>query len=327
MLRHTSSSMLRFEDALATILSLGSLSCLRPAMETARLEDADGRVLASDLIAACDLPTTEMRGGDGYLPTARIQRAEELPLGAVALTKGTRLRPAHLALAHALGYRELSVAARPVVTVVSAAAGPPASLAFALRASALRAGATVNATSDDAVDVAASLPASDVVITTTSLARASGLRASLHAAGASMDTWRIAIKPGSLLGVGTFTREGRRPTVILSLGDNPASALVGFALFAVPLLRNLQGDAHPFPAFARAHLTRAHAHDPGLLELARATVGQAERGYTATTLGGQPGGGILSMARADALVCITEDANGAHAADDVDLLLMSDLCG
>jgi molybdopterin biosynthesis enzyme len=33
------------------------------------------------------------------------------------------------------------------------------------------------------------------------------------------------------------------------------------------------------------------------------------------------------MAQADALVCIPEDATGVGAGDEVDVLLMSDLCG
>jgi molybdopterin biosynthesis enzyme len=33
------------------------------------------------------------------------------------------------------------------------------------------------------------------------------------------------------------------------------------------------------------------------------------------------------MAQADALVCIPEHASGVGAGDDVDVLLLSDLCG
>lgn len=294
--------MLRFEEALAKILALASPTTL----ETARLEGADGRVLGTDVVAPTDLPAAEMRGGDGYAPTARIQRGEELVAGAVAITKGTRLRPAHLALAHALGYRELPVHARPAVAIVS-----DASIAVALRASAERAGARARVFEEDEAEAAFAW--ADVVVTSPAMARASG---------GSFETWRVAIKPGAVVGVGKTSR-----AIVLAPSDNPASALVAFALFGVPLLRAMQGDAHPFPAFARARLTRAHAHDPGLLELARASLGQAEHGYTVTTLGGQPGGGILSMARADALVCITEEANGVHAGDEVDILLMSDLAG
>ena len=52
----------------------------------------------------------------------------------------------------------------------------------------------------------------------------------------------MAIKPGKPLAV------GRSPSAhVLGLPGNPASALVTFALFGLPLLRALQGDARPLP--------------------------------------------------------------------------------
>jgi molybdopterin molybdotransferase len=103
--------------------------------------------------------------------------------------------------------------------------------------------------------------------------------------------------------------------------------MITFAVFGIPLLRALQGDTKPFPAFARARMTRAHAHDPGRLELARGVVSQADAGFLVTTLGNQASGAATTMAQADALVCIPEDAAGVGAGDEVDVLLLSDLCG
>ena len=153
------------------------------------------------------------------------------------------------------------------------------------------------------------------------------VRPALDAVGVKLDFWRVAIKPGKPLAIGTFRRAGRRDAIVVGVPGNPASAMVTFALFGVPLLRALQGDARPFPAFARARMTRAHAHDPGRLEFARAVVSQADAGFSVTTLGNQASGAVTTMAQADALVCIPEDATGVGAGDEVDVLLMSDLCG
>src|SRR5262249_31994249 len=56
-------TMLRFEDALARILALGA-----PPLERERvaIEDADGRVLAEDLLAEGDLPAFDYSAMDGY---------------------------------------------------------------------------------------------------------------------------------------------------------------------------------------------------------------------------------------------------------------------
>ena len=53
---------------------------------------------------------------------------------------------------------------------------------------------------------------------------------------------------------------------------------------------------------------------------------QAERGFSVATLGNQASGASTTMAQADALVCIPEDATGVGAGDEVDILLLSDLC-
>jgi molybdopterin molybdotransferase len=137
----------------------------------------------------------------------------------------------------------------------------------------------------------------------------------------------VAIKPGKPLAIGRFARAGKRDAIVVGLPGNPASAMITFAIFGVPLLRAMQGDARPFPSFARARMTRAHAHDPGRLELARAVVSQADEGFLVTTLGNQASGAVTTMAQADALVCIPEAATGVGAGDEVDVLLMSDLGG
>ncbi len=408
--------MLRFEDALARILALGSPPL---AGETVDLEEAEGRVLAEDLTASVDLPGFDYSSMDGYavrtrdldgeppyrLPvegesrtgvvpaalepgtTMRIftgaaipsgadavmmqenvardgeravlvartrpgqnirRRGDDLAAGAIALTRGTRLRPAHLALAAALDRAQVLVAKRPKVTVLSTGdelrrpgTDPipgtiPESITVALRATSRRAGAVTHpspflrderAATERAF--AAALDASDVLVTVggVSVGDHDLVRPSLEAVGVQLDFWRVAIKPGKPIAIGTFARPGRRDALVIGLPGNPASAMVTFALFGVPLLRALQGDARPFPAFARARMTRAHAHDAGRLEFARAVVSRAEAGLSVTTFGNQASGAVTTMAQADALVCIPEAATGVGAGDEVDVLLMSDLCG
>jgi molybdopterin molybdotransferase len=276
------------------------------------------------------------------------RRGADIAAGRVALAKGVRLRPAHLSLAAAIDRAHVPVAIRPIVTILAtgdelrrpgtdAVPGTiPESNTIALRAMARRAGAQTRAqpyVRDERAATerafAAALDESDVLVTIggVSVGDHDLVRPALEAVGVKLDFWRVAIKPGKPLAIGRFPRSGRRDAIVVGLPGNPASAMITFAIFGVALLRAMQGDAKPFPAFARARMTRPHAHDPGRLELARAVITQADHGYSVTTLGNQASGAVTTMAQADALVCIPEAATGIGAGDDVDVLLMSDLCG
>jgi molybdopterin molybdotransferase len=276
------------------------------------------------------------------------RRGEDLARGAVAIAKGTRLRPAHLALIAALDHSHVPVAQRPDVAILATGdelrrpgTDPlpgtiPESNTVALRAMARRSGANARAlpyVRDDRAATerafASALADADVVITIggVSVGDHDLVRPALEAVGVLLDFWRVAIKPGKPLAVGRFAREGRREAIVLGLPGNPASAMVTFALFGVPLLRALQGDQRPFPPLGRARMTRAHAHDPGRLEFVRASLTQGDDGLRATTFGNQASGAITSMAQANALVCIPADSGGVPAGAEVDVLLLSDLSG
>lgn len=409
--------MLRFEEALARILALGS-----PALPIERvpIDDLDGRVLGEDLVAHVDLPAFDYSAMDGYavraqdlagqlpvrlpvsgesrtgnLPgalapnramriftgaaipaggdtvvmqenvtrdgdeaifTARSRigqhvrrRGEDLATGEVAIPRGTRLRPAHLALVAALDQAEAAVTARPTVAILATGdelrrpgTDPiPGTIAesntFALRAMTRRAGGLCRAlpfVRDDRSATerafALALDEADVLVTIggVSVGDHDLVRPALEAVGVQLDFWRVAMKPGKPLAVGRFARRGRRDAIVLGLPGNPASAMVTFALFGVPLLRALQGDARPFPVPLRARMARAHAHDPGRLEFVRATIAYDPEGrLVATTASNQASGAVTTMAHAEALVLVPAEANGIPAGAEIDVLLMSDLYG
>jgi len=62
------------------------------------------------------------------------------------------------------------------------------------------------------------------------------VRAALASAGAALDFWKVAARPGKPV---AFGRMGR--TLVFGLPGNPASALVAFELYARPALRALAG--------------------------------------------------------------------------------------
>ncbi|MHA6722684.1 molybdopterin molybdotransferase MoeA [Sphingomonas sp. RS2018] len=68
------------------------------------------------------------------------------------------------------------------------------------------------------------------------------VRPALEAAGATIDFWRIALRPGKPMMAGRM-----RDTVVLGLPGNPVSAFVTATLFLRPLVAALGGASAPFP--------------------------------------------------------------------------------
>ena len=73
---------------------------------------------------------------------------------------------------------------------------------------------------------------------------------------------------------------------------------------------------------------QALIHDPGRLEVARATIGHGASGeLLVTTLGNQASGAVTSMAQADALALVPAEEGSVPAGAEVDVLLIADLAG
>jgi len=235
------------------------------------------------------------RDGDALRFTARpklrqhVRRAgEDLKRGAVAVASGTRLTPGALALAAMQDRAEIVVARRPRVTIVCTgdelrapggerfAASIPESNSAPLAAFARQAGASVRIAPlvrDDPGEtqraIEQALDGTDVLLTVggVSVGDHDVVRPSLERAGVLLDFWKVAIKPGKPLAV------GRSAGVhVLGLPGNPASALVTFVVFGMPLLRAMQGDTRPVAMRLVARLASARKRSPDRLELARATL-------------------------------------------------------
>ncbi|MDB4995029.1 MAG: Molybdopterin biosynthesis protein MoeA [Myxococcaceae bacterium] len=269
------------------------------------------------------------------------RRGEDLTRGAVAIANGTRLRAAHLGVVAAADLAWLTVARRPVVTLlatgdelrVPGTADRPGTIAesncVALRAMAERAGARAIvgpfvpdevAATERAIDDA--LASSDVVVTIggVSVGDHDLVRPALEKVGVTLEFWKVAIKPGKPLAVG---RRGR--AIVIGLPGNPSSAMMTFALFGLPFLRALQGDTRPFPSPMPATLATDVKREPGRLEFARATLARGPGGWVASILPNQASGAVTTMANADAVVLLPADRGALAAGTTVDMLLLEDL--
>ena len=246
----------------------------------------------------------------------------------VLLPAGTRIGAAQLALAIAAGHRHLVVRRRVRLTVIDcgdelvppgvpdAAHHLPASNAPMLAA--LAAGLPVEIRRlgpiPDRLDALAEAfdAARDADIVVTSGGASVGdhdlIRPALDHAGASIDFWRVAIKPGKPLLV---ARRGTQ--TILGLPGNPASAFVTGFLFMLPLLRAALGAAQPLPRPFAVRLAAPLPPGGKRMEFLRARWTDGEVSPETE----QDSGALRPLAHANALICRAIGAPAAVAGDAV----------
>ncbi len=250
------------------------------------------------------------------------RRGEDLAAGRVALSVGTRVTPWMLPLLAASERPTVTVARAPRMTLVLTGdeLRPPGSaprpgsvvdsIGPALEALGAQAGATVRVLEpvrDDLTSLRATvrdgLGASDLLVTVggVSVGDRDHVKAALVAEGVRLSFWRVAIKPGKPLCVGEAPGTAR----VIGLPGNPSSALLTFALFGMPILRALQGDARPQAPWDLCALTAPLRRKPGRMEFLRARLHRAEDGsLLATVLPNQASGAATSFAWGDALVVV-----------------------
>jgi molybdopterin molybdotransferase len=265
------------------------------------------------------------------------RRGEDLPAGALALPRGSRLGPFQLGLIAALDRAAVVVSRRARVVLVTTGdeLRPPGaadergkipdSNSVAIRALVERAGGIVvesvrvrddlEATTQTFRELAST---ADVLVTLggVSVGKHDVVRGALSAAGAELEFWKVAIKPGKPF---TFGKLGR--TRVLGLPGNPVSAQVTFALFGVPLLRTLHGERRVLPALETVTLEGDVKQRPGRLGIYRAVL----EGRRARLLPNQSSGSTLALALADALIFVPQDASECAAGSEVDALRLSEI--
>jgi len=186
---------------------------------------------------------------------------QDFAAGNGLIAAGVRLAAAHLGLAAAGGYRALPVVRRPRVTLIATGdelvlpgeiPGPgqivssnPAMLSALLRS----AGADVHDPGlipDNRAALAAALQdaEADLIITIggASVGDHDLVIPVLRELGATLDFWKIALRPGKPLLAGRL--DGTR---VLGLPGNPVSAFVTALLFAVPLVSRMAGRTDALP--------------------------------------------------------------------------------
>ncbi|ARM88514.1 molybdopterin molybdotransferase [Rhizobium sp. CIAT894] len=246
-------------------------------------------------------------------------RGQDFAEGEAVLSAGAVLDFSRLTVAAGMNRPEVAILKRPLIAILAtgdellppgSTPGPSqiiASNTFGIAALARKAGADVldlGIVPDDKARITAAIDAArdaqaDVIVTLggASVGDHDLVQATLIEAGMQLDFWRIAMRPGKPLMVGSFGE-----THVLGLPGNPVSSLVCSLLFLEPLIRKLAS----LPPVQREAMVEAavtlrandHRQDYIRARLSKSTTGN----WLAEPFGKQDSSMMKVFAQADCLI-------------------------
>ena len=286
---------------------------------------------------------TSFEDGTVTVPSGRVRGSCVRPagldvrLGDGLIAAGTRLGPAHIALAASTGLEMLRVFRRPVVAILATGdelvdVGRPLgpgqiynSNAHGLAAAVRAVGANpvlLKPAKDDVDalrDVFGSISGVDLILTSggVSVGDFDYVRTVIEEIGA-VDFWRIRMRPGKPLMLGTVSTSSEQMVPILGLPGNPTSTMVTFHVFARPLILALMGVSDPLPASITA-IARERLDNRGDRETYFRVILEVEDGRYTIRLAGEQDSSMLSpLARANALARVPADIEYVEAGSAVE---------
>jgi molybdopterin molybdotransferase len=134
------------------------------------------------------------------------------------------------------------------------------------------------------------------------------VKEAMGALGAEMLFWKVRIKPGKPLALGSIAG-----VPAFGLPGNPVSCLVNFLQFVRPVIRGALGDPRPYLPVLRARLTASYHKRHRRAEFVRVRVAIEAGALTATPTGNQSSSWISSMADADGLMLVGAECSGFDA--------------
>ena len=261
-------------------------------------------------------------------------RATDFGSGICLVPAGQRITARHVALAGIGGHGHVPVRGRPRISLISTgnelvplgAPTPgtklPASNATMLAALLAGHPAIVQdrgIVPDDLDAIAAAFRAAageaEIIVTTggVSVGDHDLVRPALEKAGATLDFWRVAMRPGKPLLAGRLG-----DAVVLGLPGNPVSSYVTASLFLLPLVAALGGAADPFPRTRTVTLGAPLPANGPRQDYLRARL-QDGRAFAPD---GQDSAALVALSLADGLIVRPPNAPPAAAGDPAELLAL-----
>lgn len=285
--------------------------------------------------AARDGATLTLTGDGPAAAGQHVRRAgSDFPLGATLIEAGDRLTAARTGLAAIGGHGSLVVRRRVKVALISTgdelvAPGEPANGVALPSSNAPMLAALLSSLPVEIVDygivpdrldaLAAAFDAArdaDVIVTTggASVGDHDLVRPALLAAGATLDFWKVAMKPGKPLMAGRLGS-----SVTLGLPGNPVSAFATAELFLKPLIAYLGGAADPLPPVHRATLAEDLPATGPRAEYLRGIW----RAGTVRLAASQDSAAMVALASANALITRAPHAPAGRAGEHVEIITLS----
>jgi molybdopterin molybdotransferase len=126
----------------------------------------------------------------------------------------------------------------------------------------------------------------------------------------------VAIKPGRPTALASIDNKP-----IISLSGYPVAAMIGFYVFARPLIAKMLGSTYELEPRVRARVTRRIASNVGMRSFVRVKVSDADGKYVAEPVRTTGSGILSSMIHANGLLIIPEDIEGIDENQEVDIIL------
>ena len=259
-------------------------------------------------------------------------RAMDFANGARLIPTGQRIDARHVALAGIGGHATIPVRRRPRIALISTGdelvplgaptpgAKLPASNAAMLAA--LLPGRPAEVTDygvvpDDLDSIASAFriasAETDIIVTTggVSVGDRDLVRPALEKTGATLDFWRVAMRPGKPLLAGTLG-----DAIVLGLPGNPVSSYVTATLFLLPLIAQMGGATDPLPSTRTVTLGAPLPANGVRQDYLRARI---ENGR-AFAPDGQDSAALVALASADGLIVRPPHVPAARIGDSAEML-------
>lgn len=315
--------------------------CVRIMTGALMPADAD-TVVARELARAADGRVTLAPGAK---PGQNWRRAgEDLAAGHVAVPAGTRLAAAELGLLASLGIREVSVASRVRVALLSTGdelreigeALSPGQLydsnRYTLHALLTRLGCVVEdfgVIADDAAllrsKLEMALARSDVVLASGGISVGDAdFTGTLMASLGEVLAWKLAMRPGRPFVFGHL-QQGPQPAWLFGLPGNPVAAMISFIQFVRPAILKLAGSTDFALPTLPARLTADIRKKPGRTEFPRGIVTYTPQGPQVEPFTKQGSGILSSMSRANGLIVLEHERGDVAAGELVQVQMLAGL--
>jgi molybdopterin molybdotransferase len=270
---------------------------------------------------------------------ANIRSAgEDIRQGEVVLPKGTVLRPAEVGILASIGMVTATVVRRPTVAILATGdelAEPGEHLAsghiynannYSVAAAVQQAGGVplvLGIARDNLQDIAAKIHAAldakaDFLLTSAGVSVGEfDLVKKVLADEGEISFWRVRMKPGKPLAFGHI-----KGMPHLGLPGNPVSSLVSFELLARPAVLLMQGKTRLERPLVEAIFDDELPSKDNRRHYLRVVVERKDGAYHAHLTGEQGSGILMSMARANGLAVISEDATSAKRGEHVPVVML-----